>query len=113
MKEGYLMIDHRASPGIPAEMARAMGFDPKLVGEGKIFEAPSYTCLHCRGAVWKDCFRVEPLGFCQKCGGGFVCDGCVKEAMQPLYKHISYDMRVDIALENAARGIVVPSLIIT
>lgn len=31
--EGYVLIDHRASPGIPADLAVALGLDPMLVKE--------------------------------------------------------------------------------
>lgn len=47
--EGFLLIDHRASPGVPEEIALAAGMDPKHCGEGKLFEAPTLTCSHCKG----------------------------------------------------------------
>ena len=42
-----LPVDHRASPGIPEDKARQMGYEPSLVGEGKLMEADILTCAHC------------------------------------------------------------------
>ena len=60
-REGYLMVDHRASPGLPPELAVSLGLDPKLVGEGKLMEAATLTCSHCKGALLKNPLRVRPL----------------------------------------------------
>lgn len=47
--EGELLIDHRNSPGVPAEMLRAVGL-PEQMGRG-IYEGPTYTCNHCQAGV--------------------------------------------------------------
>ena len=47
-REGYLMVDHRASPGIPEDVARQIGMDPAQVKEGKLLEAATLTCSHCK-----------------------------------------------------------------
>jgi hypothetical protein len=46
---GYLMVDHRASPGLPEDVARWAGYDPKLAGEGKVYEVDTMSCSHCGG----------------------------------------------------------------
>ena len=102
-KEGYLLIDHRASPGIPEDIALASGIDPKLVGEGKILESATYTCQHCRGVVVKEPKRIRPREFCSKCRA-FICDGCYDKTKLPLYNHLAYDERVDKTRELVERG---------
>lgn len=64
--EGYLLIDHRASPGTPQ------------VPEGRILEAPTITCSHCNAVVILNPMRTRPRNYCAKCDH-YVCDkaGCI------------------------------------
>lgn len=61
--EGYLLIDHSASPGTAG------------VGEGSRFEAATYTCFHCQKIVVIHPRRTRDRGYCGKCDH-YVCDGC-------------------------------------
>lgn len=61
--EGYLLIDHRASPGTGK------------VPEGTIFEAPTFTCGHCGGVVVMNPARRRERAFCSRCACT-LCDGC-------------------------------------
>ena len=45
---GVLMVDHRASPGLPEDVARWAGYDPKQVGEGRVYEVATLHCSHCQ-----------------------------------------------------------------
>ena len=72
-KEGYLIIDHRASPGLTAEQAMAMGLDPKLMGEGKLMEAATLTCNHCFSVSIRNPLRTRERGHCRKCDS-YICD---------------------------------------
>jgi hypothetical protein len=72
-KEGYLYIDHRASPGFTEAQALSMGLDPKQVGEGKLMEAGTATCSHCNAIVILNPQRVRERGHCQKCDA-YICD---------------------------------------
>jgi hypothetical protein len=71
---GYLMIDHRDSPGLtPADVAHVPG--AIAVGGGEAFEADIQQCSHCqRGVVLRD-DRVRPRGYCLKCNH-YICDAC-------------------------------------
>ena len=60
-REGYLYVDHTASPGIPADLAVQLGLDPHLVREGKIFEAATLTCSHCKGTEMRGRARERAL----------------------------------------------------
>lgn len=79
-KEGHLVVDHRASPGLKPSDLIGAGFsdaqaDALAVGEGKMFEAATLTCAHCNGTVIKNPRRARARGHCTKCND-FVCDGC-------------------------------------
>lgn len=83
---GWLMLDHSASPGIPAETARALGLDPALVAEGQKAEFDTVSCSHCGGHVLKNPKRVRPRGYCKTCDH-YICDGCDYLRHQPNYVH--------------------------
>lgn len=79
-KEGHLVVDHRASPGLKPSDLIGAGFNPLqaealAVPEGKMFEAATLTCGHCNGTVVKNPKRTRERGHCKKCND-FVCDGC-------------------------------------
>jgi hypothetical protein len=46
--EGYLLIDHRASPGLPKGFYDPLGIENPTVGEGQIAEMATITCSHCK-----------------------------------------------------------------
>jgi len=64
--EGYLFVDHRASPGIPGS---------QVFGEGQIFEAATLSCGHCRISVVMNPERVRTRGHCPHCDE-YLCDQC-------------------------------------
>lgn len=66
--EGELLIDHRNSPGVPAELLHAAGL-PTEAGKG-VYEAPIYTCGHCQAGVF---VVVAAFGAREK---RYVCRGC-------------------------------------
>lgn len=103
-REGYLMVDHRASPGLPEDVARKVGYDPRFCQEGKLFEAASLTCSHCKGVVVKNPLRTRERHNCMKCGGHYICDGCAFEATVSDYVHTPFDKVIDDTLRQAALG---------
>lgn len=106
--EGYLLIDHRASPGVPADIARKTGFDPKFMGEGKIFEQATFSCAHCLGAVMKNPLRVRERSYCAKCDK-YICDSCDAARHAPEYKHMSGEKLSDSIVEFAQKGMTLGS----
>lgn len=84
--DGYLVVDHRASPGIPEANALRMGLDPKAVGEGKVFEASTLGCPHCGAHVVLNPLRTRERGHCMKCSR-YICDGCTAVMRDPDYVH--------------------------
>lgn len=102
-REGYLMVDHRASPGIPEDAALQLGLDPKLVASGKLLEAATLTCTHCKCSVMKNPYRTRERGSCPKCNLKYVCDICAVAMRQPDYNHLPYEKRLDDAINDQHR----------
>lgn len=104
-REGYLLIDHSASPGLPEDAALISNFDPHFMREGKRLEAATITCCHCKTVVVKNPLRQRERNFCQKCGGKYICDGCALEARLPDYSHLPFEKQVDLVKDAEAKGI--------
>lgn len=97
-REGYVLIDHRNSPGIPEDVAHKIGYDPKQVGPGKMFEGGTLTCSHCKGVVVKNPLRTRERASCFKCGYHYICDGCATAMNDPDYSHTPFEKLKDIYL---------------
>ena len=97
--DGELIIDHRASPGIPQEMARSFGFDPKALGEGSLFETAVLGCCHCAGVQIKNPDRKRPRNFCFSCNR-YICDLCAEVSKQPEYVHRSFSEISDMVMSG-------------
>lgn len=70
-REGYLLIDHRASPGVAELLVRRAGL-PGIAGQG-LFESATVTCSHCHAIVILNPNRSRPRGWCAACDA-YVCD---------------------------------------
>lgn len=103
-REGYLMIDHRVSPGLPEDIARWTGLDPKHCGEGKLLEAATLTCAHCKTVVVKNPLRVRERARCFKCNH-YVCDNCYAEMQMPGYNHLPFEALVEIEQRAVQKGV--------
>lgn len=75
--EGYLLIDHRNSPGVSAEFIAQAGLGTPVVGPGQTLEAATISCSHCQGMVILNPLRTRPRNWCYKCDH-YICDnpGC-------------------------------------
>src|SRR5208282_5197807 len=73
--EGWLFVDHSASPGLTEAQARFMGYDPEQCLEGKIFENATLTCSHCGNAYIKNPDRTRDREYCRLCDH-YICDFC-------------------------------------
>lgn len=71
--EGYLIIDHRYSPGVSEEFVRASGLHAPVVGAGETFEAATVTCSHCQTMVILNPLRARPRNYCSRCDH-YICD---------------------------------------
>ena len=74
--EGYLQIDHRFSPGVPAEEQRRMlGLETAELGPHGHFERATLTCAHCQAMVIVNPLRNRDRGWCHSCDR-YLCDRC-------------------------------------
>lgn len=74
--EGYLLIDHSNSPGIPADLAAQWERAGFAVAPGSTkLEAAVLTCAHCQQQLLMSKERVRDRGYCPKCDH-YVCDRC-------------------------------------
>jgi hypothetical protein len=96
--EGYVMVDHRASPGIPPGLAMSLGYKPETVAEGRFFEATTYGCPHCGSCYMKNPWRNRPREHCFKCNMD-ICDACHAVMQRPDYVHMLFR---DLAEMSAA-----------
>jgi hypothetical protein len=103
-REGYISVDHRASPGMTEAQARWAGYDPKLAGEGKHFEAAGLTCSHCKTAVVKNPLRTRERASCAKCGFHYICDLCAFRATLSDYSHLPFEKMKDVMFEAVETG---------
>lgn len=102
-REGYLLIDHRASPGLPADVAQSLGLDPRLTAEGQILEAASLTCAHCKTVVMKNPLRQRARAHCLKCDH-YICDLCHAVTQAADYLHLPYEQRVELTIAAVEHG---------
>lgn len=102
---GHLIVDHRASPGIPEPIARKMGYDPKLVAEGKIYEADTINCAHCNAPKRLAPGKPELLEFCILCNADYICDACAAEKLKPDYVHLPFRKIVDLVGAGEATAV--------
>jgi len=93
--QGEIMLDHRASPGIPAGKAEQMGLDPALVGEGRMSHMATLGCAHCNAVVVLQPLRTRERGHCFKCNR-YVCDYCAADMRRPDYDHRPFEKVVDL-----------------
>ena len=71
--EGYIMIDHRNSPGVPDEVMVKQGLIP---GSGRgLFESATFTCPYCETVVIMNPDRSRPRGYDRKLDR-YICDRC-------------------------------------
>lgn len=101
-QQGYLMVDHRASPGLSEQEALAAGYDPRLSGEGKVYEADTMTCSHCKSVVVKNPFRTRDRPHCFQCDH-YICDICAVKAKTEDV-HMPFSKLMDLTLKQAILG---------
>jgi hypothetical protein len=73
--DGYVMVDHRDSPGVTWDDRVKMKNAALPVGKGVKFEGSTFTCSKCQRVVVKNPGRTRSRGYCRKCDHD-VCDDC-------------------------------------
>jgi hypothetical protein len=101
-QEGYLLIDHRNSPGITPEFIRSNNLDAPAVGAGVTYESAIAVCGHCSADVILNPQRTRERELCRSCDK-YICDGCgaQKKAGSPC---VPVQQRVDILTNFILKG---------
>ena len=89
-KEGYLQIDHRASPGT------------RKVPGGQNYESATATCVHCSIPITLDPRRTKRKEYCSACDG-YICYVCAAARKQPGYIHVNINQALDELERDAYR----------
>ena len=97
INEGYIMIDHRASPGLSPDQARTLGYDPSHVSEGQLFETKTNHCSHCGTVVIMNPLRTRERSYCVSCNK-YICDNCGISMKLPDYVHKTYKQQLEEGL---------------
>jgi hypothetical protein len=100
---GTIIVDHSASPGLPDDIAIAAGYDPKFTKEGKVFEAATLTCAHCKTSLVKNHFRVRERAVCPKCSYHYICDFCHAKTTEATYSHLPFEKLAEITIRDAEK----------
>ena len=97
-REGYVMIDHRESPGFSCDevVGNIAPFIP--VSAGAFFEGATNTCSHCTKVVIMNPDRVRHRGWCWSCDH-YICDQCGIE-MNVSGVCNSFDRRIEQQIER-------------
>ena len=106
MKQGgYLIVDHRAGPGLPRDVTDKFGMLP--LPNDRLTEADTFTCSHCPRIVVRNPERVRPRAYCPKCDG-YVCDFCEAERVAAGYVCNLTERRADEYFESVVKGLIWP-----
>jgi predicted RNA-binding Zn-ribbon protein involved in translation (DUF1610 family) len=97
LNEGYLMVDHRASPGLTKEESIKLGYGNQATGEGQLYETKTNHCNHCGTVVIMNPDRTRERSYCQACNK-YICDNCGLEMRLPDYVHKTYKQQIDESL---------------
>lgn len=90
--EGYLLIDHSASPGTVG------------VPEGSVFEGATLTCSHCERQVVVHPLRTRERAWCPKCDH-YVCDECEAARVASGGECLPFKVRLEKISERISRGL--------
>jgi len=100
-KDGYLLIDHRASHmPVPEDMLHKVGL-PAQAGKG-LFETKTYTCSHCQYIVIMNPERTRERGYCRGCDS-YICDPCAAKRAKD-FSCKTYAQTLDEAITRAQKG---------
>jgi hypothetical protein len=100
--EGYLLIDHRDSPGVPDEIMVPQGYIP---GAGRgTFESATYTCPYCEAVVVMNPDRSRPRAYCRKTDH-YICDECDALRLTGVEMKTMKQIADEILNKNAREGV--------
>ena len=72
-REGYLLIDHRAGPGLTPDQSPGQACCG--LGAGTVFESAIAICSHCQRGIMLNPLRARERAYCPNCDH-YICDQC-------------------------------------
>lgn len=88
-KEGYLLIDHTASPGVP--------------GLPRHLEVATIKCQHCERQIVRNPSRVRPRAHCWGCDRD-ICDQCA--VLERIHGCKPFSAIIEKQLTNFHKGVI-------
>lgn len=90
--EGYVLIDHRNSPGVSKEFIIANNLNAPAVGAGQVFESAVVVCHSCGSDIILNPNRSRAREWCME-HDAYMCDRCalmrrLTGSCVPLWKKI-------------------------
>jgi hypothetical protein len=94
--EGYLIMDHSQTEGVPDEVVVRLGL-PAGAGKG-VFETATFTCSHCQTVVIINPDRKRQRAYCRGCNH-LLCDPCGAErALTGVCR--TFEQKIDLFLAS-------------
>src|ERR1700686_5319728 len=107
-REAYLLIDHRNSPGITHEFAKANNIEGPIVGAGVTFESAMVVCHCCTRDVILNPDRTRERAWCMV-HDAYLCDDC-DAARRSRGECVSFQQKWDQVVEAALKGLSIPTI---
>lgn len=108
-QEGYVLIDHRNSPGITPEFVRDNRLDAPVVGAGQTFESAMVVCHVCGGDVILNPLRTRDRHWCYA-HDAYTCDHCTT-AVRARGRCVPLKQIMAEAFEQIVRGKPLPIIL--
>jgi hypothetical protein len=102
-REAYVIIDHRASPGISPEYLHANGIGGPAVGAGQTFESAMISCHCCTRDVILNPNRTRERAWCMV-HDAYLCDEC-DAVRKSRGECVSFQQKWDSWVERALKGL--------
>ena len=96
---GYMLIDHRNSPGMPQEYCERFGLP---VGKGSMVEMDVLQCGHCTQPLLRNPWRTRERAWCMFCDS-YLCDSCDGIRREPDYQHITWRVVIQLVRSGEAQ----------
>lgn len=105
--EGYVVIDHRESPGLTEAQRIEARLSPVMpIGKGQRLEAPSFCCSHCDRIVVMNPLRNRERYVCPKCDR-YICDDPCKITYVLTDECRSRQIRIDEHMAQTAKKLII------
>lgn len=107
--EGYYLIDHHDSPGLPEAIAVKAGLPPNATKGHTTFESASITCHGCHALVILNPDRSRPRNYCKR-HDHYLCDACAARLALSTEPCVSMNEQIEMIRHAAEAALVTDAL---